>query len=113
MPDPGRLEELLATGIGQCPTKRHQFAAVRAIQALKRVGRSLQLPPLGVGHPEYLIPSHRQLLAVYGDASGLTKRRDRCLEFLGILSDIGLRLRRRRPPRRGISALGHGLEKSD
>ena len=38
MPEPCRLEKLLATGVGQCLTDGDQLAAVGSIQALKRLG---------------------------------------------------------------------------
>jgi hypothetical protein len=112
VPEPRRLEELLTTGIGQRPTKCHQFTAVGAREPLKRFGRSLELPPLGFGHPQHLLPPRRQRRTVHVDLTGRTQRRDRRVELRGILAEVGLRLGRRRPPRRGVTALGHRLEKA-
>jgi len=111
VPDPGGLEELLATGVSQGLTNSHQIAAIGSTQALKRSDRSLQLSPCGIGHLQHLLPSRRQRLAVGGRLAGRPQCRDRRVEFLRILTDVGLRLRRGWPARRGITALGHRLQK--
>jgi len=113
MPDSRRLEKLLATGISQCPTDGHQLTAIGAAQPLKRLSRSIQLSPLHVGHLQHLLPPCRQRLAVRGDLAGRSQGRDRRIEFLRILADVGLRPRRWRPPWRGIAALGHDLQKTN
>ena len=112
MPCLGGLDELLSAGIGQGPNQSHQIAAVGPTQALKRSGRSLQLSPRGVGHLQDLFPPRRQRLAARGDVAGRSQGRDRRIEFLCIIADVGLRLRRWRTPWRGIAALGHGLQKT-
>jgi hypothetical protein len=89
MPDSRRLEKLLATGIGECPTDGHQLTAVGRAEPLKRLGRSVQLSPLRVGHLQHLLPPCRQRLAAHGDIAGRTQRRDRRVEFLRVLTDIG------------------------
>jgi hypothetical protein len=80
MPEPRRLEKLLATGVGQCPTDGDQLAAVGTTQALECLGRSFQLPPLCLGHPQHLLPSQRHRLAVGGHRAAGPQRRqeDHC-----------------------------------
>jgi hypothetical protein len=95
MPEPCRLEKLLATRVGQCPTDVDQLAAVGSIQALKRLGRTVQLTPLRLGHLQHLFPSQRHRLAVGSDRAARPQRRDRRIKFLRIFADVCLRLRRR------------------